>query len=104
MILFISLAHIPHHLKRGIKNLHDRRTDRHNSLPLISIQRDDAEQTLQERNIQQGKVQRHTETDGVDEHHVLPQWQRQQRLGAAQRVHSIEHLNDDKDGERDGGC
>lgn len=44
-------------VKKG--DLHNRRADRHNSLPLITVKRDDAEETLQEGDVEQGKVKSH---------------------------------------------
>src|SRR5690242_3027974 len=81
----------------------DRQTDVQHSLPFVPVQRDDAEKTLQEGHVEERKVQRHGKADSVDEHHVLPQRQGNQRLGGAEGVHSVEHLDDDKDGKRDGG-
>jgi hypothetical protein len=53
-------------------NLHDRRTDPQHGFPLADIQRNNAEQALQERNIQERKVERHTERDSRDEHGISP--------------------------------
>lgn len=48
-------------------------------------------------------MQDHAEADCVDENHVLPQGQREQRFTGRERIHGVQHLNDDKDGQRDGG-
>ena len=87
-----------------MKNLHDGRTNRHNGLPLTNIERNNTEQALQERHIEQRKMQRHAQRNRGHEHGIRPQRQSKQALGTAQRVHRIQHLNDDQDGQRDGRC
>jgi hypothetical protein len=51
----------------------DGQADVQHGLPLVPVERHDAEETLQEGHVEERKVQGHGQTDGVDEHHVLPQ-------------------------------
>ena len=55
-----------------------------------------AEETLQEWNVEECKVQSHREADGVYEDHVLPQRQGEQRLGRREGVHGVKHLDYDE--------
>lgn len=61
-------------------DLHDRRTDDEHGLPLSPVERQDRKQALEERRVQQGEVEGHGQCNGIDEHHVLPQGQREQGL------------------------
>lgn len=61
-------------------NLHNRSTDGNNCLPFQNVQRHDGEQALKEGNIDEGKMQSHGQSDGINEHHVLPKRQSEERL------------------------
>ena len=47
----------------------------------------------EERNIQDGKMQQHTQRDCCDEVRVSPHRQAQETLVLRQRVHGVEHLD-----------
>ena len=48
-------------------------------------------------------MQHHGQRDGVDEYHVVPEWQREQGFAGGEGVHGVQHLDNYEDGERDGG-
>lgn len=51
------------------------------NLPLAPAERYDAEHVLQDRGVEEGEVESHGKGDGVDEDHVLPERQGEERLG-----------------------
>jgi len=53
-------------------DLHDGSTDDENSLPLIPVQWEDREKSLQHWSVEQSKVQRHGQSNGIHQHHVIP--------------------------------
>lgn len=42
-------------------------------------------------------MEHHGQDDGVDEHHVLPQWEGQEGFAGGKAVHGVQHFNDNKD-------
>lgn len=103
------------HEKRPLQRLetlideNDWRGPNENNLPARPVQRHDAENALQKRRVQQEEVQRHGETDCVDENHVFPQGEREEGFRRREGVHCVEHFYYHEDGERDcrggaGGC
>lgn len=59
-------------------DLHDWCADDQHRLPFRPVKRQNREESLQERCVQQTKVQRHRQSNSVHQHHVVPQRQSQE--------------------------
>lgn len=85
----------------GGMNLHNRSADDDHGLPLCPVQGQNGKEGLKDGSVEKGEVQGYGQSNGIDEHHVLPHRERQERLAGGKGVHGVEHFNDDQDGERD---
>jgi len=54
----------------------------------------------EERNIEDHEMQRHTQSDSSYKIHVPPQGQTKQTFVFRKRIHGVEHLDHDENGER----
>lgn len=79
----MRLLHEEHalHKLEAFVDENDRTAPAEHEFPLAPSQWHDAEDGLQNGRVEQSKVKRHAETDCVNEDHVLPQRQREQRFG-----------------------
>lgn len=66
------------------------------SHPLIVVQSRDCERLGEGWDVHDDEVETHAEDDGEEEPHVRCRRVREQRLVLAQRVQSVEHLNQDE--------
>jgi hypothetical protein len=58
----------------------------------------------EEGDVEDRNVQSHAERNSTDKVHVLPHWQAEQALILRQRVHRVEHLDSDENGQRHSRC
>jgi hypothetical protein len=93
----------PLHELENLVNEDDRCTPPQHDLPLAPAKWHNAKHILQDRCVQQAEVENHGQGDGVDEDHVLPERQSEERLGRRKCVHGIQHLDHHENGKRDGG-
>ena len=71
------------------------------NLPLAPAERHNSEHVLQDGGVEEGEVESHGKSNGVNEDHVLPERQGKERLGRRKCVHGVEHLNNHENGKRD---
>lgn len=81
---------------RGDINLHNRSTNNQNRLPLIPIQWNNREQSLQNRGIEERKMQRHRKSNSVNQHHIFPEWKSKKGFARRKRIDCIEHFDDNE--------
>ena len=91
------------HILQALVDQDDRRANPQYCFPLVPAERGDAEEALEEGDVEDHEVEDHGEGDGVDELHVLPEWHGDEGFGGGEGVHGVEHFDDDEDGEGDGG-